>query len=250
MTPESAPPARGHVLFADDDRAAREGIAEMLRRKGFACDTAGNAAEALEKLQAGRYEALLSDINMPGNSGLELVESLARIAPGLPVILITGRPSVETAARSVRLPVTAYLTKPPDLEDLARVLDQAIAEYRDLRLIQDGRARLRDWQAELDQIEQRMNRSSAPRFGEAALEGFVHMSLRQAILALTDLERAMQALDRRGGGKSREVEQVAALRRAVDVLERTRQNFKSKDLADLRRQLEQVLARDSPDPGR
>jgi CheY-like chemotaxis protein len=228
------------VLFADDDRAARESLAEMLRRLGYTCACAATAAEALEKLQAAPCEALISDIHMPGNTALELVEAAVRVVPGLPVILLTGRPSVETAARSVRLPVTAYLTKPPDLEELTKVLDQAIAGYRDYTVIQAGRRRLREWEKELIQIEQQARSASADQAG-GAMEDYIRVSLRQAILVLSELERATQTLDRRAADRLREVDHVAALRHTVEVLERTRQNFKSKDLADLRRQLEHLL---------
>lgn len=234
------PDSCGRVLFADDDRAAREGLAEMLRRLGYTCECAASAAEALEKLRAAPYEALISDIHMPGNTALELVEAAVQAVPGLPVILLTGRPSVETAARSVRLPVTAYLTKPPDLGELTKVLDQAIAAHRDFNLVQAGRQRLREWERELTQIEKMMR--GAPAVG-GAIEDYIRVSLRQAILMLTDLERATETLDGRAADRMREVDHVAALRHTVEVLERTRQNFKSKELADLRKQLEHLLER-------
>lgn len=237
------PDTCGRVLFADDDRAAREGLAEMLRRLGYTCECAANAPEALDKLRAAPFEALISDIHMPGNTSLELVEAAVQTVPGLPVILLTGRPSVDTAARSVRLPVTAYLTKPPEMAELTKVLDQAIADYRDFALIQSGRQRLRDWERELARIEQLSRQPAAD--GPGAIESFIRVSLRQAILVLSDLERATQALDRRAAGQLREVDHVAALRHTVEVLERTRQNFKSKDLADLRRQLEHLLGREA-----
>lgn len=241
------PNTRGRVLFADDDQAARDGLTVMLRRVGYTCESAATGAEALEKLRTGAFEALISDIHMPGNTALEIVAAATQIAPGLPVILLTGRPSVETAARSVRLPVAAYLTKPPDLEELTRMLDQAIADYRDFGLIHAGRERLRNWEKELEEIERLMNRPAVDDRG-VALESFVRVSLRQAILALTELERATQALDRRTGNRSQQLDHVAALQHTVEVLERTRQNFKSKDLADLRKQLEQLLGRDKPRP--
>ncbi len=240
---ETSPPAsRGRVLFADDDRAAREGLAEMLRRHGYACTTAATADEALALLRTEPCEALVADIHMPGNTALELVGVAAEAVLGLPVILLTGRPTVETAARSVRLPVAAYLTKPPAMTELTQVLDQAIAGYRDFALIRAGRRRLRDWEEELARIEQLSRRPGADH---GAIEDFVRVSLRQAILVLTDLERATQSLDRRPAGGLREVDHVAALRRTVEVIERTRQNFKSKDLAELRRQIEQLLERDA-----
>jgi CheY-like chemotaxis protein len=241
--PQPRPPdSCGRVLFADDDRAAREGLAEMLRRLGYTCECAATAGEALEKLRAAPFEALISDIHMPGNTGLELVEAAVQAVPGLPVILLTGRPSVETAARSVRLPVTAYLTKPPDLGELTKVLDQAIAAHRDFTLIQSGRQRLREWERELTAIEKVVR--GAPASGSAgAMEDYIRVSLRQAILMLTDLERATEALDGKAADRLREVDHVAALRHTVEVLERTRQNFKSKELADLRKQLEHLLER-------
>ncbi len=234
------PNSRGRVLFADDDQAAREGLTLMLRKVGYDCTSVPNAAEALDQLRAEPFEALISDIHMPGNTALEIVAAATQIVPGLPVILLTGRPTVETAARSVRLPVAAYLTKPPDLDELTRTLDQAIADFRDFALIHAGRARLRDWEKELEEIERLMSRPATDDRG-AALENFVRVSLRQAILALTELERATQALDRRTGARSQQLDHIAALQHTVEVLERTRQNFKSKELADLRKQLEQLL---------
>ena len=167
--------------------------------------------------------------------------------PGLPVVLLTGRPSVETAARSVRLPVSAYLTKPPDLEELTRELDRAIAGFpsRIHARPRPAANASQDWDRELGQIETMM-RHPSDEANTGRLEDFIRVSLRQAILTLADLERATQVLDSRANDRLRAVEHVAALRHAVEVLERTRQNFKSKDLADLRRQLEQLLIR-SPD---
>jgi len=153
---------------------------------------------------------------------------------------------VETAARSVRLPVTAYLTKPPDLDELTKLLDQAIASHRDFNLIQGGRRRLREWEQELTHIEQLVRSGAPANQATGVMEDYIRVSLQQAILVLIDLERATQTLDRRAADRVREVDHVAALRRTVEVLERTRQNFKSKDLADLRRQLEQLLGSKMP----
>ena len=220
---DSRPPnSRGCVLIADDDRGARDGLLTMLRRLGYTCESAATAEQALTLLRAAPAEVLLADIHMPGN--------------------------VETAARSVRLPVSAYLTKPPDLDELARELDRAIAGFREFNLVQTRRLRLQDWDRELAQIESLM-RQPSDATSPGAMEDFIRVSLRQAIMTLADLERATQVLDSRTTDRLRSVEHVAALRHTVEVLERTRQNFKSKDLADLRRQLEQLLARNSTETG-
>jgi DNA-binding NtrC family response regulator len=239
--------SRGRVLVADDDGPLREGMVSMLQRLGYRCEGAASAAEATARLRAAEFDVLISDINMPGNVGLEFIGTLPEFAAGLPVILLTGRPSVDTAARSVRLPVVAYLTKPPDFDELQRLLDQAIANHRGLRAMRASRDRLRAWEGELGQIEQAMRQSPHDPAG-GPLANFLQVSLRQVILMLAELDRATSSLERRSGGGLEKVDHVAALRRTIEVLERTKQNFKSKDLADLRRQLEQLVGKDG-DPG-
>ncbi len=239
--------SRGRVLFADDDRALREGLATMLRRFGFECHCVATAAEAAEVLRAVEFEVLISDINMPGNVGLELIESLPQLAAGLPVILLTGKPTIDTAVRSVRLSVAAYLTKPPDFDELCRVLDKAVADHRGFRAMHLGRERFRAWETELAQIEQVLRQTPGAQPG-GPMGSYLRVTLRQVILMLADIEKATHSLERQATGSLEHVDHVAALRRTVEVLERTKQNFKSKDLADLRRQLEQLLEKEG-DPG-
>ncbi len=233
--------AAGRILFADDDVSVRDGLAEVIRRHGFECVCVASGAEAVTALGAGDYDVLLSDINMPGNAGLELIESVPALAAGLPVVLLTGKPTVETAARSVRLAVAAYLTKPPEMEELLGVLTQAIGEYRGLKILRSGRARLENWSAELEELERAARR--APRGQGGRMESYLRVMLRQTILVLSDVERATAVSERGGQGGLAQAEHVAAIRRTVDVLERTKQNFKSKELADLRYQLEKLLER-------
>lgn len=231
--------SRGAVLIADDEEFVRHGLAALLQRDGFLCTIAASGTEALARLQEQEFDAVISDIHMPGNVRLEAVATIRRVAPTLPIVLLTGRPSVETAAQAVRLPVTAYLTKPPDMDELVGLLDAAIRDHRGFRAVQAGRVRLKAWEQELDEIERQLR--AAGRGGEAgaAMGSFLRLSLRQVILTLLDLERASGVLER--AGQTTMIDQEAALRRTVEVLERTRQNFKSKDLADLRRQLEGLL---------
>ena len=71
-----------------------------------------------QSLAERRFDALVADIQMPGNRDLELVQWAILNAPGMPVILITGNPTVDSAVASLRLPVAAYLVKPVDYERL------------------------------------------------------------------------------------------------------------------------------------
>lgn len=241
--PEKLP--RGRLLFADDDAVVREGLAELLRRAGFVVTGVASGAEALAQLQQDEFDALISDIHMPGNSGLELIASVPQITAGLPVVLLTGLPSVETAARSVRLAVTAYLTKPPDLAELGKILDQAIADYRGFKAMRAGRARLQEWEEEIDRVEHLLRKAPLAQAG-GPMGSYLRLTLRQVILMLSDLEQASGVLEQPNETPAAvltQIDHAAALRHTVEVLERTKQNFKSKDLADLRRQLEALLNR-------
>ena len=242
MTTESQPPLRGVVLIADDEEFIRRGLSELLRRDGFLCVESDSGPDALTKLGEMEFDAMISDIHMPGNAGLETIVQVRAICPALPVVLLTGRPSVETAAKSVRLPVTAYLTKPPNMDELVAILDRAISDFRGLRALQSGRVRLQAWEKELEQIERTLRMSPGDGEKGGPMGHYLRVTLRQVILMLSDLEHAAASLERTGAS-SVAIDQEAALRRTVDVLERTKQNFKSKELAELRKQIEQLLNR-------
>jgi CheY-like chemotaxis protein len=102
-------------LIADDEETFLLSTADLLRREGYHCDCAPDGKRAAEMLGKGEYDLLIADIKMPGNGNLELVREMPRLAEGLPVILVTGYPSLKTAMESFQLPVAAYLPKPVEL---------------------------------------------------------------------------------------------------------------------------------------
>jgi DNA-binding NtrC family response regulator len=88
--------------------------ADLLRRDGFEVESAQNSASATELLRHGTFDVLILDINMAGNVDLELVTALADAGLNVPVILVTGYPTLSAAAEAVGLSVLACLTKPFD----------------------------------------------------------------------------------------------------------------------------------------
>lgn len=247
--PETPSGQRGLILLADDEHLVRAGLGGLLNRLGYQCIDAATGEEALEKLRATSFEAMISDIHMPGNVGLELIASVPQVAAGLPVILLTGRPTVETAAKSVRLAVAAYLTKPPDIEELCAILDDVIARHRGFRALQAGRERLARCNEELAQVEAALRAARSVEAG-APMAGYLRVTLQQVMLMLSDIAQATTQLDRPGAGQNalEQVDLVAAMRRTVEVLERTKRHFKSKDLAELRKDLEKLLERSPGKP--
>lgn len=244
MNEQPNPGGPGRVLVAEDDELFRRSMTALLRHAGYDCQAAASADDALAALGAGAFDVLIADINMPGNKRLELIEAMPRVAPGLPAILLTGLPTVESAARSVRLPVYAYLVKPPDPEELLGLIRQAAEEHRQRRLVRTSRARLQSLESELAGIEASLGRVAGVDETSPMTE-FLRVTLRNIAASIIELERSVATPGLPGGpGRPLQTaELLAALRRTVGVLEKTRQNFKSKDLGQLRHELEDLLGR-------
>lgn len=233
---------KGRVLIADDDEAFRTATTAFLRRQGFDCENARDSVTATEKLRSSDFELLISDINMPGNAGLEFVEKLPDIATALPVILLTGHPSVQSAARSVRLRVAAYLVKPCDAEELLTISEQAIANYRAYRAVCSNRSKIECWARDLAQIEEVL-RSQPNGASTATVESYLNSTLSNILSVLVDLKKFTEAIAT-PGSQRKVLEQVTlhrALEETIAVLEKTKQSFKSKELGELRKRLEALL---------
>lgn len=241
---EFDPPPR--ILVADDDEMFGNFLAEYLRREGCQVDRVLDATAAKDLLRQHEYDLLVADIFMPGNVRLELIEQLPGLTAGFPVVLLTGRPSVETAARSVRLAVSAYLTKPPDLAELRHEARKAIHRHRSLRTLASGRARLHEWQTALAEIEGLL-RQGTVRDQAGSWNRYLALTLQNVVLTLLELKQFSENLavaDALGPGV-RQAELLTAIQRTVAVLRNTRQHFKSKELGDLRHELESLLRANS-----
>ncbi len=102
------PGGRSAILVVDDDEGIRENLAELLALDGYRIFTAASAEEALTRLESEDVDLILTDFQMPGASGVELIEAARRSHPALPAIVITAHPFVyeqidETQKRGVRL---------------------------------------------------------------------------------------------------------------------------------------------------
>ncbi|HSE52645.1 MAG TPA: response regulator, partial [Gemmatimonadales bacterium] len=97
--------SRGRILLADDEATFLNSTAELLRREGYEVETVSDGATALQRAGAERFDLLITDLEMPGNSDLELVRRIAETSGGLPVIILTGFPAVRSAVACIELPV-------------------------------------------------------------------------------------------------------------------------------------------------
>jgi two-component system, NtrC family, response regulator HydG len=125
------------LLVADDDPGLRESLERTLTREGYQVVLASDGRAALERVQAGGIDLIVTDLRMPGLTGLELLRAAKAILPDVDVILLTAFGTVEEAVKAMKDGAYDFLTKPFRREQLIKLIDKAL-ERRDL--IEQNRA--------------------------------------------------------------------------------------------------------------
>jgi len=123
---------RGRVLIVDDDRSTCELLDEFLGQRGFRISTRPTADEAFEVLRTEEFDAVVTDLNLPGMNGIALCERIKANRPDIPAIVITAFGSLDTAIAAIRAGAYDFITKPFQMEALLLTLDRAI-QYRNLQ---------------------------------------------------------------------------------------------------------------------
>ncbi|HXS01891.1 MAG TPA: HD domain-containing phosphohydrolase [Pyrinomonadaceae bacterium] len=118
------------ILIVDDEVEITEILADLLSEE-YDCIRAGSAEEALTRLHEGEFQLVISDITMPGMSGLDMIPHVKEFAPDTVVVMISGMQTVESAIGALRLGAFDYLMKPFDLRQVEAVVKRAL-EHHDL----------------------------------------------------------------------------------------------------------------------
>ncbi|MET0647464.1 MAG: HD domain-containing phosphohydrolase [Pyrinomonadaceae bacterium] len=165
-------PAR--LLIADDDEAVRSVLVDFLSAD-YECEAVGSAEGALELLESGEYQIVLSDISMEGMSGLELIPRVRDLSPDTLVIMVSGSQDIETAVEALRAGAFDYIVKPFDLEHLQFAVRRALEHQRLL-------AAKRGYETYLERmIEQRTEELDGAL---RSCEGAYRMTLKALVTAL------------------------------------------------------------------
>jgi len=114
------------VLIVDDDDAVLRAHARILAAKGYTVSSAASGAAAMQAMQDDAFEVILSDVDMPGMNGIQLLERVRAYDVDVPVVLMTGNPSTGTAIQALERGALRYLLKPIDLSELVKVMDDAV----------------------------------------------------------------------------------------------------------------------------
>ena len=124
----AATPALARILIVDDDPATAEALRDMFGASAFQTEVAASAEEAIDRFRDQTYAVVLADLQLPGESGLELVQRLGKEAPASAVIVMTGHASVQTAVTALKLGAADYLVKPVNPAQLRQLVEKLSKE--------------------------------------------------------------------------------------------------------------------------
>jgi len=149
------------LLIVDDDKAVRQWEERVVRDNGYSCEGAHDAEAARAHLRTGAYQLALLDVNMPGNSGLDLLTEIRRDHPDLEVVMVTGEDSMSLAMSAIELGAYGYLVKPVGTGELIINVANALhrrhgdaeAQRRMLRMQEEASERTDDLAQALQNLE-------------------------------------------------------------------------------------------------
>lgn len=156
------------VLVVDDDTALLEALPEALRLRinGMTVDTCETPRAALDRIAATDYDAIVSDIKMPGMDGLALLGEIRARRPDTPTLLITGHGEYELAVRALRAGAYDFIPKPLDRDYLVGSLTRAIQAREMKRRAEEQQTALERCAEEIERLVKGMRADTGPRAEE------------------------------------------------------------------------------------
>ena len=113
------------ILLTDDDETIRKTVGQYLAARGHSLKIASDGAQALTLVEESTPDLVISDIQMPGMDGIDLLKAIRERFPDLPVILMTGYATADTAIEALRNKAHDYLKKPIQLDEIQACLERA-----------------------------------------------------------------------------------------------------------------------------
>jgi putative nucleotidyltransferase with HDIG domain len=173
---------RNRLLVVDDELAVQEVLADGLEFFGYPVERASNAPEAFAIVLRGGVDLVLTDIEMPGENGLRLLERIKRHDPDIDVVMVTGLVDVDTAIQAIRNGASDYLTKPFNLQEVSIVVDRTLDKRR---LIRENRAYQENLEAMVaDRTEELVRRQQEIERLYAELDEAYESTLQSLVTAL------------------------------------------------------------------
>ncbi|MEN6495462.1 MAG: response regulator [Thermoguttaceae bacterium] len=235
------------VLVADEDADSRTSVAQLLGSQGCTCHGVSDASQALALLHGSRYDLLIADVNTPGNDNLRLIHEAASIAQGMPMILLGTASLAQTAFDAFQLPVVAFLPKPVEAGTLQRHAERALEQSAVYSTVCRVLHHLEDCVHDLEKVHR--GQLSSRVTPSSATVAIPKLTLRLLASCLSELLSLEATVTSRSGGcglcqlldcPQRPVHRDAICD-TIEVLERTKGQFKSREIGQLRIRLESLL---------
>jgi FixJ family two-component response regulator len=129
--------AKQHIFLVDDEPAVLKAVSKTLGQLGTKVSCFTRAADCLERLRCESCDLLITDVKLPGIDGLELLTEAKRIAPWLPVLLVTGYGSILMAVKAINMGAADYIEKPLDKQRLLSAVKALLKQNAQRRLLMD-----------------------------------------------------------------------------------------------------------------
>ncbi len=130
---KAATTAKATILLVDDDKLIIDPLAEFLRMENYAVQMAHSLSEAISAIERNAVDVVISDVNMPGGNGFELLHTVRKRWPEIVSIMMTGFGTIESAVEAIRMGAYDYLTKPINDDELSICIERALAQRALLR---------------------------------------------------------------------------------------------------------------------
>ena len=240
-------PSTARLLLATRDDVFREAALAALAGDGYACDVARSGRDARTAVRDTPYDLLICDLDLPESADLSLVRLVSAADDGIPVIVATRHPTVQSAVAAIDLPVVGYLLKPLDPLELLPRVRRALARHQAYRTVRDAEREIASWR---DGLSPRATPARGATVS-TAIDGFLALTFRNVMESLADIDHARCAISRGSGAPAhachalncpRGAQLRDAIRHAIAILEETKGAFRSRTLAELRQQLEVLVA--------
>lgn len=196
----------GNILIIDDERSIRKTLNEILSYEGFKIDEAVDGEEGLKMFTDKTYDVVLCDIKMPKIDGLEFLIKAAEINPDVPVIMISGHGTIETAVDAVKKGAYDYVAKPPDLNRLlitirnaldknslskeAKVLRKKVSGVQEMIGASDGIKKIKDTVEKVAPTDARVLITGENGVGKELVARWLHAKSKRADQSLVEVNCA------------------------------------------------------------